>query len=184
MKRGSTTYQDGNRDYQPARVENPFRPGTYEGVVVNARESNARTLRLGKAQTEAHDRIWALHYKAGYYRQGAIDPSNEPVDCQQVSDPIPLRVIRAGQQLRALRDFIGDDYALIEMTCLYGLGFRETARVAFGRDPSRRELDEVTMRTKIAYNKAAVHFGLAGTPNFHANLQAYMEGDKTDSTRS
>jgi len=166
---------ENQRELAAVGVDNPYRKGEKETVVKNLRESNARTLRLGPAQTLAYDRVWKLYYMMGHWRNGAVDPSNEPVDCQQVVDTLPEAAAHASQEVKALREALGDDWLLIEATCLYGLGFKEMARVLFGQD-KRTNCDEARFMVKAAYNKLCVEMGLSGTPSLYTRLRAYCGG--------
>lgn len=175
-----TGYLDENREYAPATIENPYQPGTFQAAVVNRRESNARTLRLGPAQAEAYNRVWALYYKAGYHRQGAVDPSNEPVDCSRSADPLPLSVAEANSRLNQLRSEIGEEWwVFIELTCKHGYGYREIAAMKLGCEPGRGDLDETVFQVKTAWNRATVKLGLSGAPSWFARLRGYMSGERS-----
>lgn len=174
-KKKQTGYLDENREYAPARIENPYQPGAFQAAVVNKRESNARTLNLGPAQGEAYNRVWALYYRAGYNRQGAVDPSNEPVDCSRGGDPFPLSVAQANERLNHLRTAIGEEWwVFIELTCKHGHGYRDIAGMKLHGEPSRSDIDETRWQIKTAWNKVTVELGLSSTPTWFARLRTYM----------
>lgn len=165
-------------------VDNPFRPGEKEPVVKNARESNAKTLRLGPAQSEAYYRIWNLYYQAGYGRQQAVDPSNEPVDCQNVRDWFPERAANANRELNWYRKTIGDEWIYIELTCLHGYGYKEVAGMEWGREPSKDEIQETRYRIRSTYNALTVEMGLSKRPTFINRLKSHLEQKVNDGNPS
>lgn len=161
---------DGNIELTTRQVDNPYRKGKTEIVPFNARESNARTLRLGTAQEAAYNHVWRLWYKAGHHANGAMDTSREPVDGGGANDPLPLKAFEAAQELNNLRKSIGKhDWRLIEITCLDGLNYREVATLMFGT-PTQTQKLEASWHVKSAYNRLTVELGLAGTPSHFARL--------------
>lgn len=160
--------------YYPVQdtVENPYGRGEHEPVVRNLRESNAATLRLGPAQTRAHNLVWKLYYAMGYWRDGAIDPTKEPVDCQQVPDPYPEAAANASKEIDELSKSLGDDWLLIEQTCLWGRGYREVAKIMFG-EPSRTQVEQATIHVKHAYNRLCVELGLSQSVSVYEKLKSY-----------
>jgi len=158
------TGYDGKYFPVPDSVENPYRKGESEPVVRNLRESNAWTLRLGPAQREAYNQVWKLYYEIGHWRGGAIDPTKEPVDSQQVPDPYQESAANASKQIGHLMETLGDDWVFIEQTCLWGRGFKEVANMLFGPSPRRSQIDEARFHVKHAYNRLCVEMGLSGGP--------------------
>lgn len=168
---------DGKFEPGARKVDSPY-DGTAEVVPFNLRESNARTLRLGPAQTEAFDLVWRLYYKAGYFRQGAVDTTKEPVDGGGMRDPLPLQACEATREIARLQHAIGDDeWKLVKITCLDGLNYRQVAEIMF-KAPTHSQVQQATWHVKTAYNKLTVELGLSGTPTHFARLNSYMEGDK------
>lgn len=164
---------DGKYHPVPVTIESPYEKGEYEERVRNLRESNASTLRLGPAQAQAYDRVWRLYYMMGYWRDGAIDPTKEPVDCQQMPDPYPEGAAHASKEVQNLAKTLGDDWLLIEQTCLWGRGFKEVAQIMFGDDPSRSQVDEARFHVKHAYNRLCVELGLSGYISVFEKLKSY-----------
>jgi len=161
--------------YLPVKdeVDNPYRKGERETVVRNLRESNAATLRLGPAQAQAYDRVWRLYYMMGYWRDGAIDPTKEPVDCQQTPDPYPEGAAHASKEIDHLAKTLGDDWLLIEQTCLWGRGFKEVANIMFGPTSTRTQIDEARFHVKHAYNRLCVEMGLSQSISVFEKLKSY-----------
>ena len=171
-------YDGGKVNIGTRQVESPY-DGKGEVVPFNLRESNARTLRLGPAQTMAYDHMWALWYAAGHARQMGLDPSREPVDGGGHTDPLPLRAFQAAQELRDIGQAISRDrFNLIQMTCLDGMGYSEVAHYIYGRDLKRTQIEAASVLVKNAYNAATVHLGFAGTTSTFSRLQSYSDGER------
>lgn len=168
---------DGKVEIHARQVDSPYDSGKQEVVTINVRESNSRTLNLGPAQEAAYLYVYRLWYKAGHHRNGAIDPSNEPVDGGGWSDPFQETAMDAAKELVNLRKVIGKtDWRFIEITCLDGLNYGQVARVMYGREPTGTETKEASWHVKSAYNKLTVELGYSGTPTQHARMQSYMDG--------
>lgn len=164
-------------------VDNPYRKGESETVVRNLRESNTYTLRLGPAQERAYNKFWELCYKAGYSKQMAIDPSNEPVDGGGFRDPIPASALDGATKLGRIsnepshQEYPGigkEKFHLIWATCIIGLGYKEIANIEFGESHKRSDVDFVRFNVKASYNDLARYFGYSGEGPAFARLRAYM----------
>lgn len=162
--------KDGKMELTTRQVDNPYDKGKTEIVPFNAKESNARTLRLGKAQEQAYNHIWRLWYQAGHHANGAMDTTKEPVDGGGGIDPLPLKACEANDELNNLKKTLGaHDFRLIEITCLDGLNYKEVATIMFGK-PTQTQKQEATWHVKTAYNRLTVELGLAGTPSHFSRL--------------
>ena len=170
---------DGQFEPSTRVIESPYRKGDKDTVPFNARESNARRLNLGQAQSEAFERTYRLYYRAGYFNQGAVDTTKDPVDGGGVPEPMTERTVDAFRELALIARSIGaNDYRLVKATCLDGLGFKDVARIMFGSAPTHNEIQQATWHVKSAYNRLAIHYGLAGTPSYFARLKAWSDGEK------
>ena len=156
-------------------VENPYNKGEREKVVRNLRESNAATLRLGPAQAEAYNRAWKLYYRMGCWRNGAVNPTKEPVDCQQTPDPHSEEAAHASKEIEHYAKILGDDWRLIEQTCLWGRGFKEIAQIIFGPNPTRKQIEQATFHVKHAYNRLSVEMGLSEAVSVYEKLKNYRQ---------
>lgn len=100
-----------------AEIENPNWSRAHDGVrtnvryvqqPINIRESAITTLAakgvIDEAQTAAADRFRALWERMGGAGAGALDYSREPVDGGGIAEPITIRQLEAGFELRAARD--------------------------------------------------------------------------------
>jgi len=151
------------------QVGNPYDAGETEIVQFNARESNARTLRLGEAQEQAYNRVLGLWHRAGRHAYGSMDTAREPVDGGGTGDPWPLRAVEAAEKLNKLRKALGrDDWRLIEITCLDGLGYEDVARIMFV-EPGQIQIRKATWFVKAAFDHLMVELGL-GVPDHIARL--------------
>jgi len=113
----------------PDIVPAAYAQGEFEAVVRNIRESSLGTMRargqIDDAQLRAGE--W---FRATYERMRmgsmAIDPQKEPVDTSGFADPIPDRIIKAGQDLAAARAVLGPrGYMVCELVCGQGFGIQE-----------------------------------------------------------
>ncbi|MBN9236021.1 hypothetical protein QV13_12705 [Mesorhizobium hungaricum] len=119
-----------------ATVENPNWSRAHDGdktnprliqVVINPRESAvggmvARKL-LDEAQAMSATRFRQLWETLGGKGAGAIDYTKEPVDGGQIAEPIDLRQMQAGIELKRCRELLGErGYKLVSQVC--GEGFQ------------------------------------------------------------
>jgi len=101
-------------------VENPEWSRDHDGAVANprfieattnAKESAIAVLEargyLHPAQIKAADRFRKIYEQAGGSGAGAIDYSREPVDGGGAKEPISLRQMSAGLELKRCRDLLG-----------------------------------------------------------------------------
>jgi hypothetical protein len=122
---------EGKRDLKPVLVDAVYEKGKFEVVVRNIRESVLTDLyahkRIDDAQLMAG--TWFRRtYEAMRMGSMAVDPSREPVDTSGIADPIPTRMITAGQQLAAARAEIGKDgYRIVELVCGEGWDIRDAS---------------------------------------------------------
>lgn len=143
--------------YEPIKttIENPYRKGEQEQVIVNRRESNAYTLRLGPAQQAAYDYVRRLWEQTGAWRNAAIDPSHEPVDCSSFRDPLPESVAEAFGRIRDIYLELGFDYIHIDRAVRWGLGYKEIAEIELKRPPRHVEIQEMRALVRQAFNRLA-----------------------------
>ena len=161
---------EGKMELTTRQVDNPYAKGETEIVPFNARESNARTLNLGKAQERAYNHVWGLWHQAGHHAYGST--TREPVDGGGTSDPLPLRALEAIDELNVLRKALGkDDWRFIEITCMEGLGYKDVARILFAK-PKQIQIREATWYVKTAYNRLTVELNYA-TPDHITRLHNY-----------
>ena len=123
---------DGQREIVVTAVDAAYRRGEYEEVAKNIRES-------GLSYMLAHGNIDQAQYRAGdWYRtrremtQGAVDPSNEPVDVSGLSDPISSRILLAGMEVARLKKLLPEvKWGLIELICVKNFTIQEATYAGF-----------------------------------------------------
>ena len=124
---------DGQREIVVTAVDAAYRRGEYEEVAKNIRES-------GLSYMLAHGNIDHAQYRAGdWYRvrremsQGAVDPSNEPVDVSGKADPVSSRILFAGLEIARLKRLLPEvKWGLIELICVGNFTIQEATYAGFG----------------------------------------------------
>ncbi len=104
------TTEVDNPYFQPGYAESPSNPKKVKAYV-NVQESAIETLyargNLDRPQKQAADHFRSLWETMGGAGAGAIDYTQEPVDGGGVTDPISLRQLAAGKELKRCRLLLG-----------------------------------------------------------------------------
>lgn len=125
------TAEVDNPYFQPGYAESPSNPRTVRAYV-NVRESAIETLfargSLDRPQKQAADRFRSLWETMGGAGAGAIDYTQEHVDGGGASDPISLRQLAAGKELKRCRILLGArGFALVSNVAGDGRSLPEVA---------------------------------------------------------
>lgn len=135
-----------------AEIQNPEWSRAHDGAKanvryihqpINIRESAITTLAakgvIDEAQTAAADRFRALWERMGGAGAGALDYSKEPVDGGGIVEPITIRQLEAGRELKSARDALlkahGEyAYRLVGYIAGQGLSIHELTQTRRQRD--------------------------------------------------
>ena len=152
---------DGQREIVVEAVEAAYRRGEFEAVPKNIRESGLSAMR-------ARGQIDEAQYRAGdWYRvrremtNGAVDPSNEPVDVSGTADPVSSRVLFAGMEIAKLKLKLPQvRWGLIEIVCVRNFTIEEATYAGFGiKTEYNRKVTGRLLRDGL--NEMAVALGYA-----------------------
>ena len=135
-----------------------------EPVVVNVRESSLTAMHARRQIDDAQLRAgeWFRgKYEAMRMGSMAIDPSYEPVDISGHADPIPDRVIMAGQAISKARAHLGVIGAtLVELVCGQGFTIAQAANRRYGL-ATRSQLDYTGRLLRETLDELAAYLGFA-----------------------
>ncbi len=170
---------DDKREPVSAEVDNVYglkdRRGftIKEPVIKNVRESSLTAMhargQLDDAQLRAGEWFRSKYEKM---RMGsmAIDPSYEPVDISGHADPIPDRVIMAGQALSKARTHLGVmGWTLVELVCGQGFSIAAAANRRYGL-ASKAQLAFTGQLLRAALDELAIYLGYASASRGTQNL--------------
>jgi hypothetical protein len=118
---------DWSRDHDGA-LANP----RYIRASINVKESAIAVLEsrgyLHPAQVKAADTFRSLYERAGGSGSGAMDYTREPVDGGGIAEPISLRQMQAGIELKRCRDLLGArGYSIVSALAGEGRSIEEVA---------------------------------------------------------
>lgn len=131
---------------------------------INIRESAITTLAakkvIDKGQAAAADRFRAAWERMGGAGAGALDYSKEPVDGGGIAEPITVRQLEAGRELKAARDALvkaHGEYAYRLVGYIAGEG-----RSIHELTDTRRQRDTMTDMLRIYLDVLAVLWKFSG----------------------
>lgn len=152
-----------NPDFSRDHAEGRY--GNYRKIQapVNVRESAIALLAsrggLDKAQVKAADRFRGLWESMGGSGAGAMDYTKEPVDGGGATDPISIRQLSAGMELKRCRELLGARiYDLVCRVAGEGLALAELYEAKRDRltaaDNLRAALDDLAVMWELAGGKS------------------------------
>ena len=155
---------DGRMELAADEVENPYDKGKFETVVRNVRESSLTAMRargqLSESQYKAGEWI-RIKIEGTRMSSGAIDPSYEPVDVSGHSDPIPIRVIAAAQDVGKARRYLGEVvWPTVDLVCGQGHTITEAANRRYGL-ATEAQTKFIGRLLREALDELAVYLGYA-----------------------
>lgn len=155
IKQQEVDNPDFSRDHAEGRY------GNYRKIsaAVNVKESAIAVLAsrggLDKAQIKAADKFRGLWERMGGAGAGAMDYTKEPVDGGGATDPISLRQLAAGMELKICRELLGArNYSLVCRVAGEGQALTELYEAKRDRltaaDNLRAALDDLAIMWKLA----------------------------------
>lgn len=158
---------NGQREIRSKLVENPLSEGEFNPVPVNIRESSLENMlarkRIGQAQYMAGSRFRSL-YETIYYRNMAVDPSNEPVDFGGRKDAFALTKLEAGRELSlALDELVPVRQALVISIAGDGLTITQAARKYIVGDLTKYDRLVIGKQFREGLKDLASYWGYMGT---------------------
>lgn len=163
---------DDKRELVPDSVEDPY-DKTRLSVVRNIRESSLTAMRarghIDDAQLKAGEWFRAKYEKM---RMGsmAIDPSYEPVDTSGYTDPMPDRILIAGQDLARAKTRLGAlGWPVVAEVCGQGFTIAEVANRRYGAaTEAQRKFMGLLLRESL--DVLAIYLGYASDRPASQNL--------------